>query len=401
MGFGVSNIIYNYKGNYIIIGSIYYMFVFFMFVLAPTSSNGVLPNPNQVIISWTILLVTILIGLKWLSRISVGYFLLVICTITYLMIITILSNHYDPNGRFSIARVAPIISFLLMSMLSIRISVSIKMVKFLIHLFMLVFIIWNLLIVIDNSYIKEFTISNFTQLYQDATANMFFKRRPIMSFGIYTFASFFYFLFFWIIKSLWSLTKKKIYLVYLILILIANILLVSNTSFIFSLIMIYYVYKSFENNVFRVSIILLVIFISFLLFENFNLMEYYLESFNSDGNGFKGRYTTQGTLSYNLQYIDRFFLIGFNIVNGLTYTDSGYVVLYTMGGGIFVIAMYVCLYRFLHKNIPNDLVYILIPILIFETALPVIIYYKFIYASIFLVMSLKSIDAFRLKQQSL
>ncbi|QQQ28047.1 oligosaccharide repeat unit polymerase [Chryseobacterium indoltheticum] len=399
MGFGVNKIKGSYKNKlYIFLYSIYYVFAFFMFVLAPTSFHGILPELNQIIISWSILSITILIGIMWFSTFNTGHLIFVLAIFAYLTVITIISNYYDANGRFSLARIAPIVCFLLFTLLNFKINISIRLTKFFVHFFMIIFIIWNYLIIVGNSFIENYTISNYTQLYQEATSNMFIKKRPIMSFGIYTFASLFYFLFFFINKSFWEITRKKIYMIYMILLLVVNVLLVSNTAAIFSLIMAYYIYRSIKKPFFKVLMVILIIISVFLLFANFNLSEYYLESLNSESNGFRGRYTDYGTLNTNLEYIDNYFFIGFNIIDGLTYSDSGYIVYYTMGGILLIITMYFCLYKFLKHNIPNNYLYILIPILIFEIALPVIIYYKFIYASIFFIITMKAIENYRINK---
>ncbi|WP_457271736.1 hypothetical protein [Pedobacter sp. UYEF25] len=121
-------------------------------------------------------------------------------------------------------------------------------------------------------------------------------------------------------------------------------------------------------------------------------MKDYFESFNSQSNGFNGRYTDSGTLNTNLNYISHKFFIGFNIVENLTYSDSGYIVYYTMGGPILLITMFYSLYKFSRNNFSKSYLFFLIPTMIFEFALPVMIYYKFIYAMLFFALSFKSIE---------
>lgn len=392
MGFGVSeNNVSAHNEKYTSFSSLYYFFVFFMFVLAPTSSNGSLPGLNEVIISWIILSVTIFIGIMKFSSLNLSHFIVVVITTTFMVIITIISNQFDPSAQFSISRLAPVVCFLGMTMFTVKTVISIKIVKLLVHVFMIIFLVWNLLIIVDNPAIKEFTISKYTQLYEEATSNMFIKNRPVMSFGIYTFASYFYFLLFFIIKILFKITNNKIYFVYMISLLIVNVMLVSNTAFVFSIIMSYYIFKSSKSRNLKILFILLIIATIYRVLLNVELIEYYFESFNSDANGFKGRYTNSGTLNLNLKYLEDNFYIGFNIVDNLTYSDSGYLVYYTMGGFLFMGAMYFSLYKFAKNNFSVDFLYFLFPTILFEFALPVIIYYKFIYASIFLAISYKSI----------
>lgn len=390
------------KVNYSIISSIFFIFLFFMFVLAPTSTNGNLPEVNEVIISWSILSAIILIAIIFLAKINWIHFLVVLSVIVFTVIVTVISSQYDSSGRFSIARLAPIVCFLVLSVLTIKKIIPLRLVEYVVHFFMCTFIVWNTLIIIGDNTIQDFTISNYSQLYEKATSNMFIKNRPVMSFGIYTFASYFYFLFFLVSKSLLNITNNKIYLLYLIVILIANILLFSNTSFVFSLIMVGYLFFSFEKVKSKI------IFTTLLLFSIFSIIYYYFdyyqiivvyynESFYSTANGILGRYSTTGTLNVNLTYLENNFFIGFNIIENLTYTDSGYIVYYTMGGPILLIAMFFSLYKFAKNNFSINYLLFLLPTMFFEIALPVMIYYKFIYAALFFAIAFKSIEYHRKK----
>lgn len=392
MAFGVNKNLPLRRKNSSLLSYIYYIFVFYMFVLDPTSINGVLADVNSQIISWTIVAITVVIAVLKFSHVNWKHLLVIVYTMVYMLCISIISNYYNPEGRFSIARVAPILCFLILSLVSVKTIISIKLVKLIVHLFMIIFTIWNLLIVVDNIAVKDFTISHYSQLYDAATSNMFLKHRPIMSFGIYTFASYFYFIFFLLIRSLLQLTNNKIYLLYLILLLSANILLVSNTAFVFSFIMAFFIFTSVKSKSLKVFLVFIILLVTVFAFTNVDLTSLYLESFSSDANGYNGRYAEGGTLFVNLNFLKDNFFIGFNIIDNLTYSDSGYIVYYTMGSAIFVIIMYYCLYKFSVNNLSKNYLYFLLPTMFFEFALPVIIYYKFIYAAIFLIFSYKTIE---------
>lgn len=372
--------------------SLFYLFVFFMFVLAPTSSNGIMPGVSQIIGNWIVLSISILVCMSFFSKAHKDQFMIVLFIIGFMVIITVISSLYSPIGRFSLARLAPILCFLMMTLVSIKTIVPIKLVKYTVHFFIGIFIIWNSLIIFGDSMIKEFTISNYSQLYEEATSNMFLKNRPVMSFGIYTFASYFYFIFFLICRSLLKLTNNRIYLVYMFFILVANILLTSNTAFVFSFIMSSFLFFSFKRKASKIAFILVCTAGMLFILSDLALVEYYLESFYSEANGFRGRYTETGSLNRNWDYIQNNFFIGFNIIENLNYTDSGYIVYYLMGGPVLLLTMYYCFYRFTKNNFSSDYLLFLIPTLIFEFALPVMIYYKFIYASLFFALTFKSIN---------
>lgn len=89
------------------------------------------------------------------------------------------------------------------------------------------------------------------------------------------------------------------------------------------------------------------------------------------------------------------FFIGFTIIDNLslTYTDSGYMLYYSMGGLFFTICMYYLFYKFLKNNVKYQYKMLFFITMMFEVALPVLIYSKFIYAMIFYVIYLNSLYA--------
>lgn len=392
MEYGKSNIV---RKKYPVFDSIFYIVIFYLSILNTTSSNGQLANVEGIIYQWILLSVLIVVTMIFFAKIDTKLLFSTIIITIYMAIITAISSIFNHNAEFSVARLAPILCFLMVSILIINTHISIKTVKIIVHVFMAIFIIWNSLIIMNNEWIKLFTINNYSQLYENAASNMFIKNRPVMSFGIYTFATYFYFMFFMIIRRLFQKTNNKIYLIYLVLLLSATVLLVSNTTFVFSCVMLTYLFFTVKKPSYKLLITVATLVSIYFIVTNETFSANYLESFNSNYNGIKGRYLEGGSLSTNSAYLQNNFYIGFNIIRNvnLKYTDSGYFVFYLMGGILFVLGMYYHLYKFLRNNLPTAWKSFLIFILIFEIALPYIIYYKCIYFFLFLVMSYRAIDS--------
>lgn len=390
------------RKNYPVFATIFYIVIFYLSILNPTSTNGQLAGVEGVIIQWGLLSALIVVAMIFFAKIDVKLLFLTIIILVYMAIITVISSIFNPSAEFSVARLAPILCFLMVSILIINTPISITCVKITIHAFMAIFIIWNSLIIIDNEWIKLFTINNYSQLYESATSNMFTKSRPVMSFGIYTFATYFYFMFFMIIRRLFQKTNNKIYLIYLVLLLAATVLLVSNTTFVFSCVMLAYLFFTVKKKSYKVLITIVALVSIYYIVTSDTFSAYYLESFNSNYNGVKGRYFEGGSLSSSRAYLQDNFYIGFNIIRNvdLKYTDSGYFVFYLMGGILLVLGMYYNLYKFLKNNLPSAWKSFLVFILMFEIALPYTIYYKCIYFFLFLIMSYRAIDSHYSKQQT-
>jgi len=136
-----------------------------------------------------------------------------------------------------------------------------------------------------------------------------------------------------------------------------------------------------------------------MFFAQSVLFEKYLQTFTSPHSGFLPRYGVDSVLFRdNIAVLKDYPLgIGFTIIGSgyeISYTDSGYLVAFAMGGLAFPVGMYTLLLMFLKANISRQYrLYIVIAILLFEVAIPVITYVKFFPLIIFVVQYLKSIDS--------
>ena len=377
-----------------------YITVVFLFLFYPTSNEGIIRNSIiTVSVDWFILLSCVSIIVFKYGKINRASMVMAFLIFIYLWIISFISNIADPRGSISIARIAPITIFLLLSIHKIDLKIPKKKGLFIFDLIVVSITLCNILIISKNEFISDFLIKNYSQLYEDLISNMFIKNRPIFTFGVYTFASYFYTLFFLLSIYTFNTTKKFKYIIYCFIFLIFNILLASNTTIVSSIFMgvvlLYYSFQTPKYKVIKVFTLIAVFFfiVNFVL-TNQEILLFYLESLNSDVNGFKGRYSSTGILRLIDDYLLNYPNIGFNIIIGenLVYTDSGYYVLRLMGGWIMLLPFYILLLRFMKNNFGNKYFLIFVFTLIFEFALPVIIYIKYFYAMIFISIYLRSLN---------
>ena len=379
-----------------------YIIIVFLFLLYPTSSSGVIRDSiNDVIFDWTIVSLLVFIVLIFYGKLDRKNTIIGSLIIFYLTIMTLVSNRSDSYSTFSIARFAPVCLFLLLSSTKIDYKISMNKLFPLFDIVIITIIVFNILIIFDNNIVKHFIINNYSQFYESATQNMFIKKRPVFTFGVYTFASYFYTILFLLCTYSYEITKKNKYRFYYFILLIFNILLASNFSILSSLFMIFVIFRTSIKNRNSKEIVFFSLFISIIivwLVNNKELIGYYQESLFSLENGFIGRYSDSGVLMINNEYLKTHPNIGFNIIRNkdLTYTDSGYFVVRLMGGWILLIPFYYLLYRFIKNNFRSKYLTFLIITLVFETVIPVTTYIKFIYAMIFCIVYLSSLSSHEL-----
>src|SRR5690606_34636488 len=137
--------------------------------------------------------------------------------------------------------------------------------------------------------------------------------------------------------------------IYCILFILANILLFSNTSFVFAIVMLALLFKPNGRHFLIVILVLTALFAPLVVYYSDEITQRYLLTFLSEENGFLGRYfAANNSLKANFEYVGKNFFIGFAIIDNteLTYTDSGYILMYLMGGPLLVLYIYICFYFF-------------------------------------------------------
>jgi len=365
-----------------------------MFAYVPTSKNRVMIDLKSIIILWAIALIIILVFLlnNYLSKnsIFISFFLL-----SYMSIVTYIALNQNEEIRFSVARLTPVLSIILISTVVLKKSIPFGFMGKILDFFMITMIILNTGVILKIGLIQQFIINNYTQFHEAAVPAQVFKQNPVMSFGVHSFASFFYMIIF--LLCYFTLKKnfrnKKFYF-YIFVLFVFNMLLKSTTSLIFSIIMLVLIFKLISNVYFKSIIITSTIFILIFLIPAF-LIEGYQSNLSSDMHGFIPRYFSE-IYSDNFEFLSNNILgLGFNISDkyNIYYTDSGYIVYFTMGNIIFVIGIYYLLYKLLKNNLKIEYKrYLFAMIMLFEFAIPNVIYFKFFFLLIFTLYYLKSLD---------
>lgn len=372
----------------------------FLFLLYPTSSNGIIRDSSlNVIFDWSIVYLLLIVVSFFYTKFDIKNVIIAFSIFAYLCIVTIISNKSDFYSEFSIARVAPLCLFLLLTTMKLELKISMNKLFAIFDLAIMLIIVCNILILLKNNFIERFIIDNYSQLYKEATSNMFIMKRPVFTFGVYTFASYFYSLFFLLSFYSYNVTSKYKYIIICFVLLIFNILLASNFSMFSSLYMVFIILNSLIRNKKSREILIFIIFLFMVgiwLVNNQSLLSHYEESLFSENNGFVGRYSSSGVLNVNENYLETNYNIGFNIVRNckLTYTDSGYLVLRLMGGWILIMPLYYLLYKFMKNNLKKNYLLFFIITLVFESALPISTYIKFVYAMFFCIIYLSSLRSY-------
>lgn len=386
------NVIYPKRlfGNIIAISSLV------MFAYIPTSINGRIFELRATIILWGVTSGFSFI-LLFNSRISKKAFELAAGVFTYLLFVTLFTIQTQLDLRFSIARVAPVAVFLFISSLIFRPNVSSRLMVLLLDFFCISAIIWNSSILLGFEFIKTFTVNYYSQFYSFATSGSLMRLKPIMSFSVHTFSSFFYTLIF--VSCLLTLkTSNRIRLyIYMSFLLLFTFMLRSSSSFVFSVFMLFLVFLSLKGKVKKLAFLSAIVSVFLLLIQT-PLFEEYIQAFLSEYNGIIPRYLSGSSVfKDNIAVFNESLMgIGFNIVQSryeIVYTDSGYIVYLTMGSILLLVGIYVLLINFIKNNIQSKYRgYVLIPILIFEFAIPAVIYVKFFPFIVFVVYYLRSLE---------
>lgn len=364
-----------------------------MFAFLPTSNNSNIYGINWVVFVWGIVFIVVL-TIYFKNTTSHNKTLVVLLAfIIYMLIITLSTINSDLDARISLARIIPLVLLVIMYSVKIEPSSTFSLMTKLLDIFFIVLIVWNSLILIDNSFIKSLTQNYYSQYYDLAIYYSMLRNKPVMSFGVHTYAAYFYSLFFYLSYVTAKFTKKNKYYVYCIAATIFSFFLTSNTSLVYSIIMVFMLIRLFFKKPIFMFILLLLGIIVIVQSYDYLIERYTFMVTQSEISGFTARYIGENTVfSNNIKIIKSNYAIGFTIIENidLRYSDSGYIVYLTMGNIPLLIAIYYMTFRFLKKNIPREFfAFIAFIIFSFELALPATFNYRYFFAMIFIIYYLQ------------
>ncbi len=361
-------------------------------IILPTSKGKEIYGANRLVFVWAVIVILLLLVSIYNK---VNYKRLIISMIVinaYMTVITILATGIFDNTRLSVARIAPLILLIYLTSIRIFRYPSLKLMKILLNLVSIIALIWNIGILLQIPSVIEFSYNNFNQYYDlNGYYQLVVNHKPVMAFGVHTYASYFYFLLFMLCFSTYLKENKKLYLFYTVMYMTFTLFLVSTTAIIFffgmAIVFIYGMHKKITiNKVFVFCIIAIgVLLVIFYNFEDLYTRLYI--NITNGGNSFISRYSSNSVFNTNFEIIKSSLGIGYNIVDNINvgYSDSGYVVYMTMGHLFLTVSVYYLLYKFLKENIAIYRKTIIAIVLSFEVALPATFNYRFTLMIIFVI----------------
>lgn len=370
----------------------------FMFAYLPTS-HGTNIYSHTVLVWAVATIIVVIVGLYnsiFFEQLKFN----VISILLYMILVTLLAQLRYDQSRVSLYRIAPIVAITFLTHIKIVKNPTKKFMRALLNFFSISCIIWNFGILFHFQPIIDFTYNNYNQYFPLAVFYSVHEQfKPVMTFGVHTYAAFYYLIFFILSYYTFECENKKIYLIYSICYAIFCLFLVSTTGIIYFLCMItFLIYKEGKKLTVQgwIFIFLVLIVFGYLISENYEYL--YTKLFHNMTNGensFVSRYSDQSVFNENFKIITSSLGIGFNILDGvdLGYSDSGIVVYLTMGSIPLCIYIYRRIFSFIKNNI---LKYYAIPLWIaiisFEIALPATFVYRFIFMIIFVICYFRTLN---------
>ena len=207
-------------------------------IYLPTSNNAQNYGVNRLVFVWAVLIIVVLL-MTWCNRIKTKQlFLTMIGINAYMLFVTVLGGEIFGNARVSLARIVPVISLIFLCSLRIKSYPSLKFMKLLLNVVSITIIIWNVLILFQIQSVLDFSWNYYAQ-YAPLTVyySVIIGHKPVMPFGVHTYAPYFYFLLFLLCFASYKENGNKFYLFYALSYTFFSLFCKSTTSTIYFLIM--------------------------------------------------------------------------------------------------------------------------------------------------------------------
>lgn len=380
------------------LSKILYVFLSFMVFFYPSSSGGTINSKSSAtsIYTYYALCIAVILMIVFQNSINAMRIKLSLFLSLFLFLSTFVGK-VILEGRFAIARFLYIFMCLMVFSIDYKTSSSQFFNLIIFKAVSIIMCIWNWCLVFKIPVIAEFTKSTYSQFISYTTRTFVEKGRPIFTFGIYSYCAFFYALMFIIWLYLLESRSENILLCLVIIInlLVFQLLLKSSSGLLLGSVMIYFFLRSMSSK--RTGLIISVLFLIggglFIYYQNYDWHRLVL---GNSSNGFWARY--YGTLfADNYVAISETVIgIGYNIIDNMhiTYTDSGYIVLATMGGILTPVLVYFVINESMRINIPQRYsLKTFIMFMLFEIALPASLYPKAIMAMALFYITIGSIKS--------
>ena len=368
-------------------------FVFFF----PTSEGGIILEGNNVGYTYSYYGIALLLSVLYLmtNEINRKRFAFALVLFTYMSFATFISV-LNVGGVFSFARLIYIVVPMLILSTDDIPRFKKKFILNAIEILTLIIIVWNFLLIARNATVMAFTKDTYSQFVSYTTSVFVDNGRPVFTFGIYSYGAFFYaglFMFWYIASNEVKGYARTRYNAYMIILIIFQLLLRGSTALFLGAYMLFMFLKTFGRHKYR--FLLLPVFLIggtyFIYIQNFDWTRLLI---GNENNGFLSRYGFKLFEENYRALKDTVFGIGYSVIRQyrIDYTDSGYVVLFTMGNVFLPIIMYYCLFKKIKHNTPQKVyIFIFILYMLFEFSLPGILYTKLALFMAFIIMAIRNI----------
>lgn len=365
----------------------------------PTSSNAVISN-NLLMFNSVILGAALIVMLLNRKRISTlpFFFLFVINLILWFATLT---------TPFNEIKVGSSLSFFIFSLLCCMNFNKFKTPQGIQKIFLLVNVI-NIFIgfsiIFQSPNVTEFIRIHYSAYYQELVPNMLMAQKPILTFASHSIAGLFLYLFFYLNLKTYTVRSNYLYLLLSIIYVYFLFALKSNAGYLFMILaliqVLTHLFKNSKKVAYSISFIALILVITYsseiaMFFKVTSIMVE--QSFSSSSNGFLGRYSTEGNLAGNIQYLTEhpFRPIGFGYSTELFFGDSGLIEYLTRGSVLLVVGMYGALFTFLKINLieKKSAYFIFMLVFLFELGFTILTYGRFLFFLPFVIIYLNYLQA--------
>lgn len=319
-----------------------------------------------------------------------AFVLLVALSISSLIVLL----HND--GSLSVARFAP--SFLVSIVFSLHVG-KIQLpretvIKF-IDIFSIAIIVWNFLTLVRFDPLIQFVENYYIQL-DDYTATEYslISGKPVFTFGIHNFASFFYLFMYYCTLKVYLQENSKRMLLYAVAFIIFTLLLVSTAAYGTAAIMIaVFTYEFWYRK--SISIKWLIVLLAPIIIALILLNPTTIERLLLSDNGFIARYASNDLYAGNSAFLKEYPLgAGFTIPSSgqVYFADSGFWIYLTMGNVALLCGLFAFFFLYVKQNVhdKDDRMLLIVSYLIAELSFSSFLYWKTI---AFLVISVVVLNA--------
>lgn len=252
----------------------------------------------------------------------------------------------------------------------------------LLDIIMIFVILFSVLSLFNVANTNDFFVDNYTQYLDYITAYHIGLKKPILFFGVHNVASFIYEGLFILSFSSYAVEKKKRFLAYSIILLLLLFLLRCSTSIVFSVLSIGIMVFYRTDSIVKVVVYVGAVLCAAILAGYFGFLDLYQDILALQSNGLSARYINGFSALYgsNISFIKEHMLGSGFCINGsgtVYGSDSGLLIILTIGGVPFLLAFYIVVTKYIVKNIGGHMKYIVLSyVLIMELGFITFLHYK-------------------------